>query len=487
MDGISQGEESANYAAWSFVSRTVVFKHSMAIGLLTVAQAAVPPLLAGGCLFGLATIFGVAAYNEHYLLLTALIVVLGAVLLQPKRSLTPQLIHGRLRLAGLIAFRWLLLLFVLLAIGYATKSSTVYSRRVLLTWAVATPSILILASLLMHEALRRVLSDPANARRSVFVGYNEISLALARRLMSDSSAGLAVSGFFDDRAPARLGSTPGMQLCGGLKDIVHHVKTHAIDVIFVALPVSHLERVKQLLEELRDTTVSIYYIPTVFAFDSIQGGTSELLGVPLIALCETPFHGYRGVSKRLTDIIVATVTLILASPLMILTALMVKVSSKGPVIFKQRRYGLDGREIIIYKFRTMRVTEDDGPIRQATRDDARITPVGKLLRRTSIDELPQLINVLQGRMSLVGPRPHAVAHNELYRKLIKGYMVRHKVPPGITGLAQVHGLRGETTSVEQMEARVQYDLEYLRNWSVLLDLKILLKTLSIVARGRNAY
>jgi putative colanic acid biosynthesis UDP-glucose lipid carrier transferase len=469
------------------VSRTVVFKHSVAIGLLTVAQAVVPPLLAGGCLYALASIFGAPAFDENYLLLTGLVVVLGAVLLQPQRSLTPQIIYGRLRLASLIAFRWFILLFVLLAIGYATKSSTVYSRRVLLTWAVATPGILILANLVMHEALRRVLSDPANARRSVFVGYNEISLALARRLMSNSSAGLAVSGFFDDRAPARLGSAPGMQLCGGLRDIVHHVKTHAIDVIFVALPVSHLERVKQLLEELRDTTVSIYYIPTVFAFDSIQGGTSELLGVPLIALCETPFHGFRGVSKRLTDIVVAMATLVLVSPLMILSAVLVKVSSTGPVIFKQRRYGLDGREIIIYKFRTMTVTEDDGPIRQATRDDARVTSIGRLLRRTSLDELPQLVNVLQGRMSLVGPRPHAVAHNELYRKLIKGYMVRHKVQPGITGLAQVHGLRGETTSVEQMEARVQYDLEYLRNWSVLLDLKILLKTLTIVARGRNAY
>jgi putative colanic acid biosynthesis UDP-glucose lipid carrier transferase len=193
------------------------------------------------------------------------------------------------------------------------------------------------------------------------------------------------------------------------------------------------------------------------------------------------------VSKRLTDMIVATVTLIVASPLMVLTAILVKATSLGPIIFKQRRYGLDGREIIIYKFRTMTVTEDAGPIRQATRDDARVTSIGRLLRRTSLDELPQLVNVLQGRMSLVGPRPHCVAHNELYRKLIKGYMVRHKVPPGITGLAQVHGLRGETTSVEQMEARVQYDLEYLRNWSVLLDFKILLKTLSIVARGRNAY
>jgi putative colanic acid biosynthesis UDP-glucose lipid carrier transferase len=468
------------------VDRTIVFKHSVAIGLLTLAQALVPPFLAAGCLYVAAIMFGVA-FDQDFLILTALVVVLGAVLLQPQRSLTPQILNGRLRLAGVVALRWAILLFVLLAVGYATKSSTIFSRRALLTWATVTPAILIIANLVMHEALRRVLSDPANARRSVFVGYNEISLALARRLKNDSSAGLTVAGFFDDRGVARLGSTPGVELCGGLKDIVPHVKANAIDVIFVALPVSHLGRVKQLLEDLRDTTVSIYYVPTIFAFDSIQGGTSELLGVPLIALCETPFHGYRGVSKRLTDIVVASITLALAAPLMILIAILVRLSSRGPAIFKQRRYGLDGREIIVYKFRSMTVTEDSGPIRQATKDDVRITPIGGFLRRTSLDELPQLINVLQGRMSLVGPRPHAVAHNELYRKLIKGYMVRHKVPPGITGLAQVHGLRGETSSIEQMEARVQYDLEYLRNWSVLLDLKILFKTLTIVARGRNAY
>jgi putative colanic acid biosynthesis UDP-glucose lipid carrier transferase len=468
------------------VDRTIVFKQSVGIGLLTLAQALVPPFLAAGCLYVAAMMFGVM-FNQDFLILTALVVVLGAVLLQPQRSLTPQILNGRLRLAGLIGLRWAILLFVLLAIGYATKSSTIFSRRALLTWATVTPVILIIANLVIHEALRRVLSDPANARRSVFVGYNEISLALARRLQSDSSAGLTVVGFFDDRGAARLGSTPGVQLCGGLKDIVPHVKANGIDVIFVALPVSHLGRVKQLLEDLRDTTVSIYYVPTIFAFDSIQGGTSELLGVPLIALCETPFHGYRGVSKRLTDIVVATITLAVAAPLMLLIALLVKFSSRGPAIFKQRRYGLDGREITVYKFRSMTVAEDSGPIRQATKDDARVTTIGRFLRRTSLDELPQLINVLQGRMSLVGPRPHAVAHNELYRKLIKGYMVRHKVPPGITGLAQVHGLRGETSTIEQMEARVQYDLEYLRNWSVMLDLKILLKTLTIVARGRNAY
>jgi len=172
---------------------------------------------------------------------------------------------------------------------------------------------------------------------------------------------------------------------------------------------------------------------------------------------------------------------------LVVVALMVKWSSPGPIIFKQRRYGLDGREIAVYKFRTMRVSEDGEQVRQATKSDARITPIGALLRRSSLDELPQLINVLQGRMSLVGPRPHAVAHNEEYRKLIKGYMIRHKVLPGITGLAQVNGCRGETSRLEEMEARVNYDLDYLRHWSPMLDVKILLLTAIRLFRDDKAY
>jgi putative colanic acid biosynthesis UDP-glucose lipid carrier transferase len=204
-------------------------------------------------------------------------------------------------------------------------------------------------------------------------------------------------------------------------------------------------------------------------------------------MCETPFYGYRGVAKRLTDVVLSSAMLLLTMPLFVIVAVMVKFSSPGPVIFKQRRYGLDGREIAIYKFRTMRVTEDGEKIRQASKSDSRITRVGGILRRSSLDELPQLINVLQGRMSLVGPRPHAVAHNEEYRKLIKGYMVRHKVLPGITGLAQVNGCRGETSQLEEMEARVNYDLDYLRHWSPMLDLKIILLTAVKVFRDDKAY
>ena len=231
----------------------------------------------------------------------------------------------------------------------------------------------------------------------------------------------------------------------------------------------------------------MYYVPDVFVFDLIQARSGEVHGIPVVAMCETPFYGYRGVTKRLIDIALSVVMLVLLVPVLALISVMVKVSSPGPVIFRQRRYGLDGVEISIYKFRTMRVTEDGATIRQASRADARITPVGRLLRRTSLDELPQLINVLQGRMSLVGPRPHAVAHNEEYRKLIKGYMVRHKVLPGITGLAQINGCRGETAELKDMEARVSFDLDYLRHWSTMLDFKIIFLTIFKVFRGDNAY
>jgi putative colanic acid biosynthesis UDP-glucose lipid carrier transferase len=231
-----------------------------------------------------------------------------------------------------------------------------------------------------------------------------------------------------------------------------------------------------LVEELRDTTASIYYLPDIFVFDLIQARSIAIDGIPALSMCETPHFGYRAIAKRATDVLISGVMLILAAPLMLAIAALVRLSSPGPIIFRQRRYGLNGDEIIVYKFRTMTVTEDGSTIVQATRSDPRTTPLGTFLRRHSLDELPQLINVLQGRMSLVGPRPHAVAHNEMYRRLIKGYMVRHKVKPGITGLAQVNGLRGETRTLAQMEARVRYDLEYLRNWSLELDIEILART-----------
>jgi putative colanic acid biosynthesis UDP-glucose lipid carrier transferase len=210
-------------------------------------------------------------------------------------------------------------------------------------------------------------------------------------------------------------------------------------------------------------------------------------GIPVVGICETPFDGTAGVAKRWFDVVVSTAALVFLAPLLVLIALIIKLTSPGPVIFKQRRYGLDGREITVWKFRSMRVQEDGDVVTQARKDDDRITPIGRFIRKTSIDELPQFFNVLQGSMSVVGPRPHAVAHNETYRKLIKGYMMRHKVRPGITGWAQVNGARGETATLEKMAQRIDLDLYYLRNWSLKLDLYIVWRTVRLIFRDPNAY
>jgi putative colanic acid biosynthesis UDP-glucose lipid carrier transferase len=276
-------------------------------------------------------------------------------------------------------------------------------------------------------------------------------------------------------------------MLGTLRDVASYVRTHGIKEVYITLPLGSQPRILELTESLQGTTASIFFVPDVFGISIIQGRLQDMSGVPVVGICETPFTGTNELVKRLSDIVMATIILVLISPLLLAIAIGVKLSSPGPVIFRQRRNGLDGSEITVYKFRSM-TTQDNGPvIDQATKGDPRITPFGAFLRRTSLDELPQFFNVLQGRMSIVGPRPHAVAHNEIYRELIKAYMVRHKVRPGITGWAQVNGLRGETETIDKMKARVEYDLEYLRNWSLGLDLQIIVRTLRVIFFDRNAY
>ena len=274
---------------------------------------------------------------------------------------------------------------------------------------------------------------------------------------------------------------------GGFREVATYVNSHGIQEVYITMPLGSQPRIVDLLESLQGTTASLYFVPDVFGISIIQGRLEDMNGVPVVGICETPFTGTNELVKRLSDIVLASVILVLISPLLLFLALGVKLSSPGPIIFRQKRNGLDGEEIVVYKFRSMR-TQDNGPVvKQATKNDPRVTRFGAFIRRTSLDELPQFINVLQGRMSIVGPRPHAVAHNEEYRKLIKAYMVRHKVRPGITGWAQVNGLRGETETIEKMQARVEYDLEYLRNWSLGLDLQIILRTLRLMLFDRNAF
>jgi putative colanic acid biosynthesis UDP-glucose lipid carrier transferase len=312
-------------------------------------------------------------------------------------------------------------------------------------------------------------------------------LRLARQFRARSYLGIELAGFFDDRAAERLGNIAEGPVLGKIADIPTYVKHNRIDAIYVTLPMATQPRILRLLDELRDTTASIYFVPDIFVADLIQARMDNIGDIPVVAICETPFYGVNGMVKRISDLVLASAILLMISPVMAAIAISVKAGSPGPVLFKQRRYGVDGGEITIYKFRSMTVCEDGPQIAQATKNDSRITRIGAFLRRTSLDELPQFVNVLQGHMSIVGPRPHAIAHNELYRNLIKGYMIRHKVKPGITGWAQVNGYRGETETIEKMQKRIEYDLDYLRNWSLRLDLYIILKTVTVVLRQRNAY
>jgi putative colanic acid biosynthesis UDP-glucose lipid carrier transferase len=324
-------------------------------------------------------------------------------------------------------------------------------------------------------------------RRAVIVGMNDQGVALASKVGETPYSRIELAGFFDDRDLERLDASGDYRMVGRLSELSKFVREKDIQIIYISLPMASQPRILQLLDELKDTTTSIFFVPDMFVTDLIQGRTGSVCGMPVISVCETPFTGINGFVKRGSDVVLATLILILISPILLAVAIAVKVTSPGPVIFKQRRYGLDGKEILVYKFRSMTVTEDGGKVTQAKKNDSRITPLGAILRKTSLDELPQFVNVLQGKMSIVGPRPHAVAHNETYRKLIKGYMVRHKVKPGITGWAQVNGYRGETDTLDKMQGRIDFDLDYLRNWSFRLDMFIIYRTIRTVVNDRQAY
>jgi putative colanic acid biosynthesis UDP-glucose lipid carrier transferase len=385
-----------------------------------------------------------------------------------------------------IMMSWSIVVGIILFVAFAAKISEDFSRIVMVIWFVTTPFVLYAAHRVARVWVRRMRLQ-GNLRTAVVVGATDLALRLTERIEQDPCLMIEVDGFFEDRETERLPENAVPRLLGTLDTLAAYVKTHNVNVVYITLPMNRLPRMHALMEALHDTTVSIYFVPDVFLFDLIQARIDNIAGVPVIGVRESPLIHINSFNKRVLDILLTLIILPLIAPLLLAVAIGVKLSSRGPVIFRQRRYGLEGEEIHVYKFRSMTVREDGADVRQATRNDVRITRFGAFIRKTSIDELPQFFNVLQGRMSIVGPRPHAVAHNELYRNLISGYMIRHKVRPGITGWAQVNGLRGETDVVEKMEQRVQYDLAYLRNWSISFDLRIILRTVSVLIKGDNAY
>jgi putative colanic acid biosysnthesis UDP-glucose lipid carrier transferase len=380
---------------------------------------------------------------------------------------------------------WGIVIGILLFLGYATKLSYRYSEQVILAWFAATPVALITSHLVVRWIANN-MRKRGETRSVIIVGANEVGMKLVERIAEYPYLLMEVRGFFDDRNASRRVEEQ-IPLLGDVSEVASYVRKHNIQMIFISLPMSAQPRIRKLLDELHDATASIYFMPDVNLFDLMQARFDNVGGVPVVAICESPYSGVDSVVKNISDFVLAALILIILLPLMLVIAFIVKLSSPGPAIFKQRRYGLNGEEIIVYKFRSMTASDDGNKIEQAHKNDPRITRVGAFLRRSSLDELPQFINVLQGRMSIVGPRPHAVAHNELYRNLIRGYMLRHKIKPGITGWAQVNGLRGETQVLEKMKARIEFDLYYLRNWSIWLDMWIVLLTVWVVMRRDNAY
>ncbi len=387
-----------------------------------------------------------------------------------------------------IMLSWILTVIGLLFLGYVTKRTEDFSRIAMTTWMLLVPFALISWRYSVWKILRSMRARGYNLRSVAIAGLTDPAEELSRYIEESPGTGMKLVGFFDDAGGLdESGASSGRAPDGDLDELVERCRQGEIDIVYIALPIQKDEVVEALVFRLSDTTASVYFVPGMFAM-SILGARWVTIGsMPAVSIYETPFLGVHGLAKRLEDIVLASLILPIIALPMLLIAIGIKLTSPGPVIFKQQRYGLDGRRIRIWKFRTMSCCEDGGTIVQAKQQDPRVTPFGAFLRRNSLDELPQFFNVLTGDMSVVGPRPHAVAHNEEYRRKIPGYMLRHKVKPGITGWAQVNGWRGETDSLQKMEKRIEHDLWYIRNWSLFLDLRLIVRTIFVGFGGWNAY
>jgi putative colanic acid biosynthesis UDP-glucose lipid carrier transferase len=363
-------------------------------------------------------------------------------------------------------------------LAFATKTGASFSRAVNLGWFAGTAVAFVPFRIATRLLLGSMRAAGRNTRNAVIIGATELGLAATREL-SEPTNGMRLLGFYDGRSTNRVKSfLGGFEMLGSVDQAIEDARQGRIDYAYIALPMRAQKRIAKIVAAFADTTVNVQLLTDFTTFDLLHARWGQLGEIPTVSVYDSPFHGAAGTLKRIEDIIVGSLILLIATPVMLLVALAVKISS---------RYGLNGRPIRVIKFRSMTTMEDAGNVVQATQGDARITRVGAFLRKTSLDELPQFINVLRGEMSIVGPRPHAVAHNEQYRSLIHGYMLRHKVKPGITGWAQINGCRGETETIEKMRERVRYDLEYIEKWNMSWDIEIILRTAFKAWNDRNAY
>jgi putative colanic acid biosysnthesis UDP-glucose lipid carrier transferase len=384
---------------------------------------------------------------------------------------------------------WLMAPVLLLGIAFVTKSGPDFSRKVTLGWFILAAALLALWRVGGRLVLRQLRASGRNTRTVAVLGATPISETLCKRINERPWTGMRITGLYDMRAEDRRHRFTEVQVpfAGSVDDLIRDAREGKIDIVYIGLPLRAEARITELLEALSDTTATVCLTADFFSYELLNARWHQIGNIPVVSIYDSPFEGVAGWLKRLEDIVLGTLILaIIALPMLVIAAA-IKLTSPGPVLFRQRRFGLNGKPIRVLKFRTMTVCEDGDVIKQATKNDMRVTRLGAFLRRMSLDELPQFLQVITGCMSIVGPRPHAVAHNQAYRSVIKGYMLRHKVKPGITGWAQVNGFRGETDTVDKMENRVRFDLEYITDWYLGWDLKIILLTIFGSGKNRGAF
>lgn len=443
----------------------------------------------GGGLLAFYLRFGHLQLSDRYELVLVVGALLSGVVFSVFKLYDSWRGQGLLRQLWITSLAWGVVVLVLVLLAFGTKTGAEFSRQWAGIWAVVAGGGLLAVRIVMRLFFNFFRRRGWNRRRIYVIGAGELGRNVANQLRGAEWVGYDLVGFWDDNPKLqgqRVEGVPVISVETGC-DLLNRGKEE-IDEVWMALPFRAESRMREIFLQLRHSTVRVRLVPDIFGFHLLNHSMTEIAGVPVLDLRASPMEGVNRLIKAMEDQVLAVLILVLISPLLGLIALGVKMSSPGPVLFKQKRHGWDGKPIRVYKFRTMVVhQEESGQVTQAKKADPRVTRFGAFLRRTSLDELPQFFNVLQGRMSIVGPRPHAMEHNEFYKDQVDAYMQRHRVKPGITGWAQVNGWRGETDTLEKMQKRVEYDLYYIENWTLGFDLKIIFLTIFKGFVNRNAY
>jgi len=432
-------------------------------------------------LYGVISVYETTFTKTHSLLAVITILLMRSVYLN---NGVYRCCTGYLKCLLKLTKSWLSVLGILMIIGYLTENLEAVSQQVLMTWAGLAFAAQVATYIITNQIVKRyqkyILSKEGSLHVLV-IGTNRLANHLTKKINNNDWLRDHVVGVIDpgDEQEHQNWDVKDVPILGNLDDLPWIVNRYKIKKVYIALSMNHVQDLNSINLTLLNENINVIWAPDVFGLTLLNLNVKEIAGVPLISLSESPINGFQALIKSAMDRSLALIALVMMSPIFLFTAIAIKLSSPGPIFFHQERHGWEGKVITVWKFRSMYLHKEDG-CKQAAKVDARVTPIGHFIRKTSIDELPQLFNVLIGNMALVGPRPHAVEHNNYYHKKINVYLARHQIKPGITGLAQTNGCRGETKTIDQMQKRVNYDFAYINNWSIWLDIKILMKTFFIL-------